>query len=50
MALLIAGIEKLFGIAPVPSIITVVFGVAIVNDSTSDVLVFHTLSVVNTLR
>lgn len=47
---MIAGIEKLFGIAPVPFIITVVFGDVTVNDATSDVLVFHTLSVVNTLR
>ena len=38
LALLIAGIENVFGIAPVPFIITVVLGTAIVNDSTSEIL------------
>ena len=38
LALLIAGIENVFGIAHVPFTITVVLGTAIVNDSTSDML------------
>gem|GEM_PF-3916628 len=49
MALLIAGMEKLFGTALAP-LIMVVLGETIVNDATSDVLVFPTLSVVRTLR
>lgn len=50
LALVIARIEKLLGIAPVPFTTTVVLGAAIVNDSTSDTLWFPTLSVVSTLR